>query len=698
MANLRWDVNKDGVYRIMNTYFGVTFEWLDAAVKKKFPTERDKSYLVAMVGSVANICKAGKPAQDLSLTSEDLKDRKKSAEAIFSFPNFSDASANAVYYRLKDLFTSIHEKGIDVYKTIWVTSLTDGNLGVYYNSDNASVQRYENFDRDFSRIYNKLIDVLAIEPEKAAETVNGIYEKCAATMISKVTASSISNVYQTLLSFAVFNPDDGKRYYLFYPDKKYIGMERRFQKVRAIRDGLIACPTLFSCKPERISEAYNYVMKKVPQNLVLSEFKKAQSEGRESMTMFECRRHVLRSWINNNFSVLTINAEKMQRKEALISNVQANLNHEFGGLNYESNFYDFSFLFDNPASISLMNSIPIEKMQENAYRNVYLLEKYAGVEGATAYIQRNPYALAMDNFKLSQLLRKIEVHDKENSDNPYMGRFLKIGKALFANKHNIDFDVEPVFKKLAKIEDIEILDIDKMSDWQRISKFVELFCDNDPRIVPHIQKLYHEKLKKDEMGSSELRKQIRTMLVKNGGWDVILKDRKKMLSITTELKSINEQRFIVEQVEKTGESYVDFYRLHSAENAFSDDIKSTLANLRNAYSQKRDKLNKRFSDVDKLYEIAIEFLTEKCFDDKEPMSVLVETELRVPLIETLKQMESTYVDPQQTLFGAEKVIAPIPDPIYSPLKKLTSELAKDADDKMESDVIKITRAKDGEGK
>ena len=90
----------------------------------------------------------------------------------------------------------------------------------------------------------------------------------------------------------------------------------------------------------------------------------------------------------------------------------------------------------------------------------------------------------------------------------------------------------------------------------------------------------------------------------------------------------------------------------------------------------------------------IDFLTNICFDDKEPITDIIESTLREPLIETLKDIGQTYVDPQQTLFGSEKVIVPTPEKLYSPLKKLTQELSNDAYHRLESDVIKITKVKD----
>ena len=219
------------------------------------------------------------------------------------------------------------------------------------------------------------------------------------------------------------------------------------------------------------------------------------------------------------------------------------------------------------------------------------------------------------------------------------------------------------------------------------------FLDHYQRKAPHIRKLHELKLKKDELGGREIRSQIRTILNQYGGWNEILTDRKKMLAVTTEIKSINNQRFIVEQIERTGDDYIDFGRLRDKEISFSEEIKEMLVKIKNN-DVKREKLNKRFTDIDKLNDRVIDFLTNMCFDDKEPITDIIESTLREPLIETLKDIGQTYVYPQQTLFGSEKVIVPTPEKLYSPLKKLTQELSNDAYHRLESDVIKITKVKD----
>ena len=56
---------------------------------------------------------------------------------------------------------------------------------------------------------------------------------------------------------------------------------------------------------------------------------------------------------------------------------------------------------------------------------------------------------------------------------------------------------------------------------------------------------------------------------------------------------------------------------------------------------KREKLNKRFTDIDKLNDRVIDFLTNMCFDDKEPITDIIESTLREPLIETLKDIGQT---------------------------------------------------------
>lgn len=705
MVNLNWLENKDSVISTLNIYFGLPYEQILKLINENYPIYRRNGYitnnslrnrqnLVAMVNALIPYCKAGQPAYVDGIPQKNIVDRMKSGEAILKNPYFADENPVHIYHRLRHLYREISSAGIDIYKTIYIGSLTKGNSGILHDCETGEILNYSNFDKDFGKIYGELMKVLRLSKADA----NLLVEKCPATILSKVSASNITAIYQTMMNLKLTNEEEHFYSYIFRNDKEFEGQKRSEQKSKVLDNGLINCPTIFSCTPQNIVDAFNYISRKIPAELIEKEYMKFKLAGNTTMTRFWCKHQTLRKWINNNFSLLTINDKKMYYKESILHEVAVALNDRVyhGG---KDTSYSFKFLFDNPVSISTMNSIPDEQLDANAKKNIMTLEKYTSEEGVVDYIKKNHYVLAMDNNKLNSLLEKIAEHDAKNPEDLCMQRFFTIGKSLFGSKHSINFDVEPTYKRLAKIESVQILNVDEMDDWTRVSLFVGIFCGGDQTFFNSIQRLYHEKLLKENRGNGELRKEIRTLLIKNGGWDEILKDKKKVGAITTEVKSITDKRFAVEQLSRTENLTEDIAALQAKEDAFSNAIKGVLNRIRNSYTANRDKLTKRFTDIDKLYELTIEFLTEKCFDDKEPISVLIDEELRKPYVESLKKMETTNINPQQSLFGAETVEVSAPKEMYIPIKKLTEELSRDAYYKIESDVVSVSRSKNnGEGK
>ncbi len=701
MLNLSWERNKDNVLLTLSTYFGLTNEQILKLIDKKYQPsgsihidyvnrnrDDDREKLVAVVAALSPACKKGLPAYVDGVPQKNIAERRKSAEAILSNPSFSDETPVDIYYRLKRLYNSISEKGIDIYKTIYVTSLTDGNYGIIHDRNTgAVVSNYSDFDKDFDRIYDELKTVLRLSQEKA----NAVVEKCSATILSKVSASNIPAIYEQIMKFYMEeNPEHN--YWFFNKDKEFEKMKREDSKSKMVDDGLINCPTLFSCKPKTVRLAFDYVVSKITDDAVEREYERFKSAQNTTMTRFWCKFHIMRNWVNNNFSLLTINAGCMEYKESTLENIANSLNERvyYGG---KATNYGFSFLFHEPVSISTMNSIPIEKIERYATHNILVLEMYTDEAGVMNYINANPYVLAMETKKLQTLLKTIKTHDEENPENPYMARFFALGKSLFGNKHCINFDVIPTFQNLEKVDNIEILDVEQMTDWQRVEKFVEIFCNNDEKIIPQIKNLLYKKREKEKLGDGELRKEIRSILAKSGGWDAIFKDRRALWSITSQIEGFQNRRYAVEQIRVTDNDVEDFKRLQESENQFADEIKSVLAVFRDSYAEKKNKMGKRFTDIDKLYEMTLEFLTEKCFDDKEPISVLLESELRAPLMESLKNFDGAYIDPQPTFFGGDRVVVPVSEQLYRPMKDLTEKISKDASTDAKADRIEIVKSK-----
>lgn len=701
MVNLNWEENKESVIEILNEYFGLGRTEIQKYIAENFSDSdirqriSDRQKLVAVIKALSPYLV--KPAYDGITPEENLAQRIKSGEAILQNPKFSEEeSVEQIYNRLNRLFGSISEKGIDIYKTIYTGSLTSGNLGTVVDPKTKKKIPYETPDRDFDNIYYNLKKTLRLTTEET----NAIIEKCASTIISKVYASNIPALYNRMMFLCTYDEDRNTNYFFFRYDKEFkTETDRSKKKSKMLDGGLINCPTIFSCKPSNVERAFNYVASRIPEELVEEDYLRFQAQGNESMTRYWCKYYIMSRWINNNFSLLTINVPKMIERENAIKYLQDSLNDRWYYDERRTN-YDFSFLFHRPASISIMNTIDVNDIATNAKENIKILERYVGEKATSDYIEKNHYMLAMDNYKFRSLLGRISAHDHENPEEPYMERYLMLGKSLFGSKHCIKFDVDKTFETLAKMEKIQTLDVERMSDWEKVSKFVEIFCNNDKTIVSHIQRLYHEKLKKDGRGGTVLRKHIRTLLINNGGWDEIIKDRKRTMTITTEVNSIIDKRFAVEQVERTDDFYADITNLQAKEDAFSDEIKAVLATIRKAYSDKSEKLVKKYTDIDKLYEQTMAFLEKTCFDDKEPISTLIEEELRRPFVDALKRhsdKENKDVSEQMSLFGGKRVAVEAPDRMYKPLKKLSQAISVDSTSKVELDTIQIVKSK-GDGK
>ena len=713
MYNFGWNRNKKTVYEMLNKYFGLSEEKIDMLVEKNYPTQFDKQKLVAVVAGVVYSCKNGATAEEISqLEKNNLIERRKSGEAILSKLKFHDEEQpNDIFLRIRSLFSAISEKGIDIYKTIYMSTLTDGNFRSTPNLKMDSFETNRGDDRDFDNIYNTLQSTLRL----SSEETNALIEKCPATIIAKVGASNVKAMYRLMLmDIRLVNPDLNRNIYFFRADESDI--PRVQAKSKMIEDGFINCPTIFASSPETVLSAFNYISEKVPKERIEKEYNAYLESGNKTMTPFWCKYKILRSWVNDNFSILTINADKMRDKERFINNLGLRLlvKDEDGYVKVFDDLrprrrYDFSFLFDNPVSISTMNSIPIGKLQINAEKNISLLEFYVGTINSEKwkdyetrrkgvaftvrnYIKSNHYVLAMDNTKLSNLLQSISLHDAKNPQKQLFPRFLKLGKSLFANKHNIDFDEDLVFEKLTKTDDIQILDVSSMNGWGRVEKFVELFCDNDKSILENLHRLHQEKLERDERGSKQLRHNIRTLVSQEGGWNKILKDKDATLSMASKVNEITDKRFEIEKVSRTDRLCDDMSVLKLREKAFAEEIKQNVARLKRAFSEKRDKLNKRFTDVDKLYNYTMMFLESECFDDKEPISDLFNEEIAVPFEEALKSQEGAHSDAQQSIFGEPKLIVPVASDMVKPIKDLKEAIGKNYIQDYEARLIKIERA------
>ncbi len=627
-------MNREEFYSAIGKYFALSESEAESMIQQKFRNDSDKRRFYEML-------KVTMPYFEPFVNKADEKLKRKVGKVFLSkldYSQFSD-SIEEMSDRLRRLFYQTSSKGINTYKILYCSVLTDGNL----KRDSENRSRYYDTTRDFEFIYDSLANTLQLTNQEAID----MFEKCS-TLIAKGYAYKFPHIYNKLRELIVY--DNYSSYRVF--------------REKEIVDILKINPSLFVTSTDRIQDAFDYIQKKMAPKLE-KDFK-AVSEQNPNMTFLEYKTIMTRKWLKNNSTLLTINSSSMYKKENYLNNVVA----EFTSKEYEPQFRKF---FQEPISLSILNQISYEKIARNAMRNIKSLEARSGKsrQDIINYLASNPYIIGMDSSQVTLLLSDIEVMDKENPEEKYFDKFFEFGKTLFAS--NIDFRVKAITDKLKNNSVMYDVDVDRMTDKECLHKFIEIFFDGSFENEIKIERMIKAKEERTSLGEKKLRKSIRELGAKIMDLPKILKDeyiperakKGQILSLVANIESLHNERFKLGNVDR-------YYEVAVAEKTNSQDIENALNLLRDTYEQRRFKLGKKYSNLDQLFERTMDYLGS-CFDDKEAITDLFRTEVVKRYDDAIKTSFETRPTLQQQLFGESLIVKNVGG-LKSSLKKLDEEV------------------------
>lgn len=620
-------------------YFALSEVETEKMIHDKFKKTEDKRRLFIMLETIY-------PYFDKFLDEADEKLKRKVGKVFFSkldYSQFSDKeSLEDMRDRLNVLFYQTSSKGINTYKILYNTVLTDGNL----KRDSETWARYYDTTRDFDNIYDSLVTTLGLTAQEAKE----IFEKCS-SLIAKGYAYKFPHISNKMQELTVYDNYSGYRVF----------------KRQEIVDILKINPSLFVTSTDRIQDAFDYIQRKMARKLD-SAYKEVSKEN-PNLTFLEYRTIMLRKWLKNNSTLLVINSQNMYKKEKYLINVVA----QFTSPTYSEQFRNY---FQEPINLSILNQIPYSKIERNAIKNIKTLEVKSKKSQADImkYLASNPYMIGMESSHFTLLLSEIERLDAETPEEKYFDKFFEFGKTLFAS--NIDFNIKAIVDKLKNNIVMQDIDVEDMSDKECLHKFIEIFFDGKFEAEFEIEDLIKAREARISNGEKSLRQAIRKTGQTIRYLPKILKDdyiskkekREYVLSLANDIQELHDKRFLI-----AGRDVCHF-NVTSTEKETSKKIEDMLNLLRNTYEQKRFKLGKKYANVDQLFEKTMDYLSS-CFDDKEAITDLFRSEIVKPYDETIRTTFDTRPSIQQQLFGDSIVVENVGD-LISPLRKLDEEVNK----------------------
>lgn len=633
-------MNRETLFGYIKKYFAMSDAEITKCVDtKKFERDYNRVRLTAVLEALV-------PSFDKYLTNNIVDDKlkRKVGAVILSrldYSNFDDENPGQIRDRLSRLFYQTTRKGINPYKIVYCSVLTDACL----KRDGDSGTKYFANDRDFDSIYNSLVDTLALSNAEAV----AMFERCS-TLIAKGSAYKFPHVRNKLMELSV--SENYNTYWAFS------------RKNREVEEILKINPSLFVVSTDKIGSAFYYLQRKM-YNVLQEEFKTVSQE-RPNMTFLDYRLFKTREWLKNNSSLLTINAQEMARKEKLF----VSINTLTGG-KYTNEFRDF---FRSPLNLALINQIPYDKISRNAIKNIQLLEKYTTNDKVANYLKNNQLAVGMDYAKFGSLVEQIVTLDKQNSEKKYFDKFLEFGKTLFAS--NIDFSIE---KTISKLQDDTVLidvDVESMNDKQALTQFVDIFFDHNHSIEIELEKLIKEKNLRNVFGEKELRSKIRQTGRQVENLPKILKDdsttikhkRDYVLALIKNVGYLQTQRLALVETFSNNQS------VQYVETKIGETIENTLNTLRDAYEQNKARLGKKYTNLDKLFDKTMGYLGV-CLDDKEPVTQLFKRELVDNFVGAMEDTFEHHSDDQIRLFGkAPMVVTGVTHGLQKSLKELNEEI------------------------
>ncbi len=621
-------------------YFALSEMETEKLLQDKFHKDIDKNRFMAMFYAVM-------PHLERFVDEADEKLKRKVGKVFLSkldYSQFYDKESVAeTKERLQKLFYQTSSKGINIYKILYCSVLTDGNL----KRDNDTRSRFYDSSRDFENIYDSLVETLHLSADEAKE----IFERCS-SLIAKGYAYKFPHIYNKLYELIVM--DETAAYRVFS------------QKQHEVEEILKINPSLFVISTDRIQSSFDYLQKKMYP--ILRANIDEVMQAKPNMTLLAYRTIMARKWLKNNSSLLTINVSSMYDKEKYL---KQNLNAITGNA-YTVQFANF---FESPLNIATLNQIPYEKITRNALRNIQLLEKYTTKEKVARYLTANQYVVGMDYAKFGTLLYKIEGLDKENPQEKYFDKFLEFGKTLFAS--NIDFSVDAIADKLVHNAIIRDVAVDEMTDKECLQQFIEIFFDGKHDLTFKIEDMIKQRRERNANGEKELRSDIRKMGRKIEELPRILKDeststkekRESVLTYARDISALQGRRLAL-----AGDS-ATIGMVQTIEEDESRKIEETLNLLRETFEQRRFKLGKSYTNLEQLFERTMNYL-DTCFDDKGAISQLFKVEIIDNFTQAMKETYDVNPSAQQSLFGERLTVENVTPGLKSPLKGISQEINK----------------------
>ncbi|MGN1201055.1 MAG: hypothetical protein ACI4R8_02180 [Candidatus Caccovivens sp.] len=636
---------------IMEKYFSISKQEFEDYIENMRKKHFNISTLNSIVKAIVPYCTEWLSATDKNgklVVDEKLK--RKAGNVILSKLNFSNFPEWETDYninqRLNNLFSQTSAKGINTYKIIYCTVLTDGN--VYkthcvdnYNNDYFYKQKNNDGTRDFQNIFSTIQNLLKTTNEETVE----IFEKCGATLIGKCDTKQMYNVYNAIKSFGFLRlSEDGSKSY-----KQYILSEQE------VRDILKNTPSLFDSNEQQLYSSFNYINNKI----------KVVVEQNEDMKPWQKHLQVLRKIFKNNPSLLKLNSEIMQEKEDFLKTKTCYYDR-FNNRMVSKYGKAISNLFRDPINIGLMNVIKINDIYNFAIKNLNVLENNGlSNQQISEYIEKNPFMLAMDSVDFADLTKEIIALDKENPDEQYLEKFLKLGRSLFKNTSIIEKE-----KVLSKLQHgaVEEINIENMTPEDCFYKFLDIFCD-DNDLEYRLEYLIGTKYLLDDMGEHQIRENIRKVGEYVSNLKSILKEdtnsvknkKDEILSLANNVWSISNMRLKLANTDNLSKA-------KEFEKSISKDIESELNKLRDVFNQKRFHVAKRYSNTDELFENTMNYLDE-IFDDKKAIDDLFYQEIVEPFSKNMKELGHS----EQNLFG-ENVTVEVNALLKKPLQSLTDSI------------------------
>lgn len=631
-------MDRQKLYRIMEEYFAISQEEVEKTLTKR-GGQIDQIRLEALLNAVTPYC--GKFLQKLDkngLPVVDEKLKRKAGNVFLSKLNYSSfdefESANSTYYRVDELFSQITKKGINPYKTIYCTVLTDGNL-CRGEADLST--------RQFLNIYDKVGSILRVDDKEIVD----IFEKSAATLIGKCYTFQMDAVFNEICSFVVYGAYNVERNviptYIFKPDE--------------VRDIFKNSPSLFGSTSMTVGSAFKYIQSGV---------KIRQSEN-DKIELWEQNLLKLRAIFKNNPSLLKINVSELSKKENCLYGTYYSVDRRTSG-EYRDAFVS---LFRDASLITLMDVIKIDDIQKNAEKNIKSMENFFSPQQISKYIVDNPFMLAMNNSKFDTLLRNIDFLDKEKGvDGEYLTRFLEQGRSLFKNTSNIED--EKILSKIQKDAIIEI-DVDKMTEEDAFEAFLEIFFDEDEAVRLEIEtnRLFFERDMRDDNGEKTIRKSIRDVGQAIAGLSGFLKDksfgvREKKSEILRLAGIVGDLRYARFKLARTQ----DIATTEHIEQKIGNEIEAHINKFRARYNEKRFHIAKRYTNTDKLFEKTMQYLG-LYFDDKKPIDDLFLENVSEPFSQFVE--ENFDVTKNATLFGDDFIVK-VDRELKKPLQELSENI------------------------